>query len=84
MSKLKVGVDFGTSNSGVAIYDGQRVNMLPIDQSNIVPEVVKTILYITKNQKCYIGQEAIDLYYQHNINRPTPIASDILPCQVSL
>jgi hypothetical chaperone protein len=70
MSKLKVGIDFGTSNSGVAVYDGQRVNILPIDQSNIVPEVVKTILYITRNQKCYIGQEAIDLYYQHNINRP--------------
>jgi len=66
---VKVGVDFGTSNSGVAVFDGHRVHLLPIDQQNVLPEVVKTILYITKDYKHYIGQEAIELYYKHNINR---------------
>ena len=41
---LKVGIDFGTSNSGVAIYTGDQIHVLPIDNKNIVPEVVKTIL----------------------------------------
>jgi len=67
---LNVGVDFGTSNSGVAVYDGSRVHLLPIDGKNILPEVVKTILYITRDYKHYIGQEAVELYYRHNINRP--------------
>jgi hypothetical chaperone protein len=66
---LKVGIDFGTSNSGVAISDGVQVRVLPIDRLNLVPEVVKTLLYITKDHKYYIGQEAIDLYYKHNVNR---------------
>lgn len=70
MTGLNVGLDFGTSNSGVAVYDGSQVRVLPIDQKNLVPEVVKTILYITKDQRAYIGQEAVDLYYRHNINRP--------------
>jgi hypothetical chaperone protein len=66
---LHVGLDFGTSNSGVAIYQGDRVHLLPIDGKNIVPEVVKTILYITQDFQHFIGQEAVELYYKQNINR---------------
>jgi hypothetical chaperone protein len=66
---LKVGIDFGTSNSGVAIYQGDQVHVLPIDSNNIVPEVVKTILYITQDYRHIIGQEAVELYYKQNINR---------------
>ncbi len=66
---LSVGIDFGTSNSGVAIYDGKQVQILPIDQQNVQPEVIKSILYITKDFKTYIGQEAVALYYKHNVNR---------------
>ena len=67
---LSVGIDFGTSNSGVAVSDGRQVRLLPIDQKNATPEVVKTILYITRDYKAAIGQEAIELYYRHNVNRP--------------
>lgn len=66
---LKVGIDFGTSNSGVAVSNGQEVMLLPIDEKNLVPEVVKTILYITRDYKYSIGQEAVELYYRHNVNR---------------
>jgi hypothetical chaperone protein len=66
---LRVGIDFGTSNSGVAIYDGHQVKLLPIDQKNVLPEVVKTVLYITRDYHCHIGQEAIALYYRDNVNR---------------
>lgn len=66
---VRVGLDFGTSNSGVGIYDGQTVKLLPIDQRSITPEVVKSVLYITRDQQSYIGQEAIELYYQQNVGR---------------
>src|SRR5512137_1834429 len=66
---IKVGIDFGTSNSGVAVYRDGKVFVLPIDGKNVVPEVVKTILYITRDYRHFIGQEAVELYYKHNINR---------------
>ena len=70
MPGMRVGIDFGTSNSGVAFYDGHEVHLLPLDQTNVSPEVVKSILYITRDFKPFIGQEAISLYYKNNINRP--------------
>jgi hypothetical chaperone protein len=66
---LKVGIDFGTSNSGVAVYDGQKVKLLPVDPKNVLPEVIKTVLYITKDYRTYLGQEAVETYYRDNVNR---------------
>lgn len=66
---IKVGIDFGTSNSGVAVYDGQRVRLLPVDPKNVIPEVIKTVLYITRDYRPSIGQEAVENYYRDNVNR---------------
>ena len=66
---VKVGIDFGTSNSGVAVYDGQRVQLLPVDPKNVLPEVIKTVLYVTRDYRTSIGQEAVENYYRDNVNR---------------
>jgi hypothetical chaperone protein len=66
---VKVGIDFGTSNSGVAVFDGQRVQLLPVDPKNVLPEVIKTVLYITRDYRPSIGQEAVEHYYRDNVNR---------------
>ena len=66
---VKVGIDFGTSNSGVAVYDGQHVRLLPVDPKNVLPEVIKTVLYITRDYRPSIGQEAVENYYRDNVNR---------------
>jgi hypothetical chaperone protein len=66
---IKAGIDFGTSNSGVAVYDGQHVHLLPVDPKNGIPEVIKTVLYITRDYRTSIGQEAVENYYRDNVNR---------------
>jgi hypothetical chaperone protein len=66
---VKVGIDFGTSNSGVAVYDGRQVHLLPVDPKNVLPEVIKTVLYITRDYRASIGQEAVEHYYRDNVNR---------------
>jgi hypothetical chaperone protein len=66
---VHAGLDFGTSNSGVAVYDGAKFRLLPIDTRSPLPEVIKTILYITKDDQRFIGQEAVEQYYRDNVNR---------------
>src|SRR5512147_320240 len=64
-----VGIDFGTSNSGVAVSRGGQVRLLPLDTFSPSPEVVKTLLYITKDFQVFVGQQAVELYYRQNVNR---------------
>ncbi len=65
-----IGMDFGTTNSGIATYDGQRLRLIPIDGSSTV---TRTALYITNDRQFTIGRSAIDTYFQQNLNRPVRI-----------
>ncbi len=64
-----VGMDFGTTNSGMAIYNGQKIQVLPLDPESANPRVLRTAMYITNEQSIHIGRPAIDRYYEQNIGR---------------
>ncbi|MDX1412692.1 MAG: Hsp70 family protein [Candidatus Promineifilaceae bacterium] len=64
-----IGMDFGTTNSGIAVYDGRKIDVLPLDPAGTNPRVLRTALYITNEQTIVIGRKAIDLYYEQNIGR---------------
>ena len=67
---MRVGLDFGTTNSGVAHYDGRTLRVFRVDSRSRDPQTVKSLLYITRDQKSFIGQRAIDLYFTQNLGRP--------------
>lgn len=67
---MPVGMDFGTTNSGMATYDGRQLRLIPLDPSNSNPAVAPTTLYITNDRSVYIGREAVEMYYEQNLNRP--------------
>ncbi|MCA9943365.1 MAG: Hsp70 family protein [Anaerolineales bacterium] len=65
-----VGMDFGTTNSGMAVYNGRSVQIIPLDPANNNPRVARTALYITNEQQIYIGRDALNRYFEQNIGRP--------------
>jgi hypothetical chaperone protein len=66
-----VGMDFGTTNSGMSVYDGDRLTLIPLDPTNRNPHVARTALYITNDSYVHIGRGATDTYYEQNLNRPS-------------
>src|SRR5215213_9889646 len=68
-----IGMDFGTTNSGIAAYNGQQIQLIPIDPANPDATVARSALYITNDQHIRIGRAAIDTYYEQNLNRPVNI-----------
>ena len=68
-----VGMDFGTTNSGMAAYDGRAVSLLPLDPSSANPRVARTSLYVTNDQSVTIGRQAVDHYFQQNVARPVKL-----------
>jgi hypothetical chaperone protein len=68
---MRIGLDFGTTNSGAAVFDGQRVRVFPLDPTSHDPAVFRSTLYITRDHECFIGREAIDTYYRQNVGRPS-------------
>jgi hypothetical chaperone protein len=68
-----IGMDFGTTNSGMAWHDGRTLQVLPLDPANNNPRVARTALYITNDQQVAIGREAVDRYFAENSGRPVKI-----------
>jgi hypothetical chaperone protein len=77
---MRIGLDFGTTNSGAATFDGGRVHVFPLDRSakrsrqnsaSHDPTVIRSTLYITRDHELFIGQEAVETYYRQNIGRPS-------------
>jgi len=68
---MRIGLDFGTTNSGAAAFDGQRVHVFPLDPTRHDPTVIRSTLYITRDHQVFIGREAIDTYYRQNVGRPS-------------
>ena len=46
--KIACGLDFGTTNSGAAYFDGTSAHVLPIDPASQDPAVMRSMLYITR------------------------------------
>jgi hypothetical chaperone protein len=68
---MHIGLDFGTTNSGAAVFDGRRVHLFPIDRPSHDPTVIRSTIYITRDHQVSIGQEAIETYYRQNTGRPS-------------
>lgn len=64
-----VGMDFGTTNSGMAVFDGRAISVLPLDPANPNPRVIRTAVYATNEQDLYIGRAAVDTYFEQNTGR---------------
>jgi len=68
---MRIGLDFGTTNSGAAFFDGQQVHVFPLDPSSRDPTMIRSTLYLTRDHEIFIGHEAIVSYYRQNTGRPS-------------
>ena len=68
---MRIGLDFGTTNSGAAVFDGERVHVLPLDPFSHDAAVIRSTIYVTRDHQVFIGREAVETYYRQNIGRPS-------------
>src|SRR4029453_13657690 len=66
---LCVGVDFGTSNSSAAVYDGNLIRLLPLDREASDPCVMRSLVYIERSGDVWFGQSALSRYLEQNTGR---------------
>ncbi|TMF24446.1 MAG: Hsp70 family protein, partial [Chloroflexi bacterium] len=64
---MRFGLDFGTSNTSLAVSDGQSSRVLPLDP--LAGETMPTVLYIRRDGSAIVGRAAIDAYLEDNRTR---------------
>src|SRR5438309_5821855 len=64
---MRFGLDFGTSNTSLAVNDGTSTRVLPIDA--VAGETMPTVLYVRRDGTPIVGRAAIDAYLEDNRTR---------------
>ena len=74
-ARLGIGIDFGTSNSAAAVYDGQQLVLVKLaDPNSIMPSAN----YIDKQFVSTVGQQAINDYVNGNRGRKVELSAELL------
>jgi hypothetical chaperone protein len=74
-SRLGIGIDFGTSNSAAAVFDGEQVTLVKLAAPD---SVMPSANYISKGYQSSIGQRAIDDYIDGNTGRKVELSLEVL------
>lgn len=74
-ARLGIGIDFGTSNSAAAVFDGQQLVLIKL----AAPEsIMPSANYIDKQYASTIGQRAINDYIAGNRGRKVELSAELL------
>jgi len=64
---VRFGLDFGTSNTSLAVSDDTSTRVLPLDP--VSGEAMPTVLYVRRDGTPIVGRAAIDAYLEDNRTR---------------
>ena len=74
-STFGIGIDFGTSNSAAAVFDGEQVILVKLaEHSAIMPSAN----YVDRDFVTSTGQNAIDDYIKGNQGRKVELSVEVL------
>lgn len=67
---MHVGIDFGTTNSSLARFDGRQIRYFTLDATNKDPRLLPSLIYITRDHEVIVGFGAARRYIDENVGRP--------------
>lgn len=75
VTTIGIGIDFGTSNTTAAVFDGEKVHLLQLETNSVV---MPSATYIDKNFQIETGQDAIKQYIEGNMGRTVEFSAEVL------
>ncbi len=66
---MRIGIDFGTTNSSVAYFDGATLHPIQLDPANENPHVLPSLIYIDREHNTKLGADAANEYLERETGR---------------
>ncbi|MFN3163813.1 MAG: hypothetical protein ACE37N_10105, partial [Pseudohongiellaceae bacterium] len=70
-----IGVDYGTSNSAAAVFDGEQIHLVRLEPG---AAIMPSATYIDRDFRISTGQQAIDAYIESNTGRTVELSAEVL------
>lgn len=80
---MRLGIDFGTTNSSIAHYDGKVLRPVQLDPRNENPNVLPSLIWIDREHSIQLGSSAAAEYLDKETGRRTVWARrDLEPIEI--
>lgn len=75
MNRVGIGVDFGTTNSAAAVYNGESLHLIDLEQGSAI---MPSATYIDKELQTQTGRDAIEQYITDNTGRTVELIPEVI------
>jgi hypothetical chaperone protein len=72
---IGIGLDFGTSNSAAAWYDGEKVRMIPLEKCDVI---TPTAMHLDRELNTLTGEAAVTQYIDENRDRIVELTPEVI------
>ena len=72
---IGIGLDFGTSNSAAAWYDGEHVRMIPLEKCDAI---MPTAMHLDRELNTLTGEAAVTQYIDENRDRIVELTPEVI------
>ncbi len=66
---MHIGIDFGTTHTTAAFFNGRTLQFIPLDPANKDPDLLRSMIYMTREQEVILGVEAAQTFLRDNTGR---------------
>jgi hypothetical chaperone protein len=66
---MRIGIDFGTTHTSAAFYDGEQLHFIPLDPASPNPQLLRSMIYITREQEVFLGLAAVQRFLEQETGR---------------
>lgn len=73
-----LGIDFGTTNTSAAVYDGNKLDYIPLDPHNSSEYNLRSMIYVDNQHRVRLGVDAVQTFLREDTGRPVVLEEKVV------
>lgn len=66
---MRIGIDFGTTHTSAAWYDGNNVHFVSLDEQNQDQHILRSMIYFNRSHEWQLGVDAVETFLAEDTGR---------------
>ena len=75
---MRLGIDFGTTNTSAAVFDGETLVYIPLDPQNGSGYNLRSMIYVDAHHHVRLGVDAVQTFLREDTGRPVVLEEKVV------